>query len=182
VRLFLALDLPPAVREALVGWRTDALAGRDDLRPVAPEALHVTLVFLGYQYEKDVARIWSAAREAASPCSAPALVPEGVVPVPPRGAPRLFALDLEDRGGDCVALQAAASGALTAARLYRPEKRPFWPHVTLARVKKSVRRAAPLEGSPSLEPFTASVVTLYRSVLRPQGALYEPLERLTLGS
>jgi RNA 2',3'-cyclic 3'-phosphodiesterase len=80
-----------------------------------------------------------------------------------------------------VALQAAVSDALAAGRWYRPEKRPFWPHVTLARVKRG-QRAGPLEGPPPpADPFEATVLTLYRSTLRPQGALYEPLERTTLG-
>src|SRR5882724_10545658 len=56
-RLFLALDLPDDLRAALVEWRSAALAGRADLRPVAPEALHVTLVFLGYLPEKEIATV-----------------------------------------------------------------------------------------------------------------------------
>jgi 2'-5' RNA ligase len=181
-RLFLALELPDETRAELVSWRSSALAGRDDLRPVAPEALHATLVFLGYQYEKEIARIGSVAFEAVRDLRAPGLSPAGVVPVPPKRDPRLFALDLDDPDGDCGAVQRAASDALAAGRFYKPEKRPFWPHVTLARVKRGVRRAPPLEGSPELAPFTASVVTLYRSVLRPQGALYEPLDRVSLGA
>ena len=78
-----------------------------------------------------------------------------------------------------AALQGAASAALEAGGWYRPEKRPFWPHLTLARVKRGERRVAPLAGEPRppSEPFEAPVVTLYRSTLRPQGALYEPLAR-----
>jgi len=181
-RLFLALELPEDVRGELVSWRSGALRGRDDLRPVAPEALHVTLVFLGYRYEKEIDRIASVAFEAVRGLPAPGLTPAGVVPVPPKRDPRLFALDLEDPDGDCRAVQLAAADALAAERFYKPEKRPFWPHVTLARVKKGVRRAPPLEGSPELAPFAASLVTLYRSLLRPQGALYEPLERIELGA
>ena len=181
-RLFLALELPSETRSAVVEWRSGALDARSDLRPVAPEALHVTLVFLGYQYEKEIGRIWSTAFEAVRAHPAPFLEPADVVPVPRARDPRLFALDLVDPAGDCGALQLAASDALAAARFYKPEKRPFWPHVTLARVKRDVRRAPPLGGDrPSIEPFTAPLVTLYRSVLRREGARYEPLERLTLG-
>jgi 2'-5' RNA ligase len=180
-RLFLALELPDAVRSDLVEWRSTALAGREDLRPVAPEALHVTLIFLGYQAEKDIPRIASSAFEAVGTLAPPELAPAGVVPVPKRD-PRLFALDLTDADGSCAELQAAASGALAAAGFYKPEKRPFWPHVTLARVKRHVRRASGIDAEPpELGPFTARDVTLYRSLLRPQGAVYEPLERLTLG-
>jgi len=94
--------------------------------------------------------------------------------VPPR-RPRLFALDLDDPDRTCALLQQAVSDALEAGRFYKPEKRPFWPHVTLARVKRE-RRADPLPSEPPpLEPFTASQLTLYRSTLRPQGAHYESL-------
>jgi len=45
---------------------------------------------------------------------------------------------------------------------------------------KRGRRAAPLERDPAPGPLRAPTVTLYRSILRPQGALYEPLERTEL--
>jgi RNA 2',3'-cyclic 3'-phosphodiesterase len=163
-----------------VSWRELALAGRDDLRPVAVEALHVTLVFLGYLPEKEIARTASSAFEPLRALRAPLLSVLGVRPVPPR-SPRLFALDLADEDGRASELQAAASAALEAARLYRPERRPFWPHITFARVKRGERRAAPVQGPPALsEPFEAAEVTLYRSHLSPRGARYEALERLRL--
>jgi 2'-5' RNA ligase len=178
--MFVALDLPEPARTRIAAWRDELAAGRSELRPVAPDALHVTLAFLAWQDEGDAERIAKTAFEAAGPVGAPRLMPAGVRPLPPRG-PRLFALDLEDDGGRAVALQAAVSDSLAAGRWYRPEKRPFWPHVTLARVKRG-QRAAPLEGPPPPpDPFEATVVTLYRSTLRPQGAVYEPLERTTLG-
>jgi 2'-5' RNA ligase len=180
-RLFLALDLPERERGELAAWRDRAIAGRDDLRAVPPESLHVTLVFLGYQFEKDVPRI---AEEAFAPLRELGVVPlrpAEVIPVGPRREPRLFALDLADEEGACMALQAAAAEALTAAGRYRPEKRPFWPHLTLCRVKRG-RRAAPLEAPPPPgDVLEARDVVLYRSLLRPQGAVYEPLERLRLG-
>ena len=179
-RLFLALDLPEAARSTLVDWRSEALAGRDDLRALAPEALHVTLVFLGYLPEKEIPTVARTAFEALAGFEPPRLSVSEVKPIPPR-SPRLFAFDLADEDGRAVAVQAATSDALAAARFYNPEKRPFWPHVTFARVKRGVSRAAPLDASaPVLEPFEAPDVTLYRSILRPQGAQYEPQERLRL--
>jgi len=105
-----------------------------------------------------------------------------VRPLPPRD-PRLFALDLEDFEGRASTLQAGVSKALEAGGWYRPEKRPFWPHITLARVKRNERRAAPLpeQPAPPAATFPAAALTLYRSTLRPQGALYEPLARVELG-
>ena len=172
----MALDLPADVRARLAAWRDELVAGRDDLRPVAEKALHVTLAFLGYRAEQEAGAIAEAiggpgVQERAT---SPVLAPGEVVPVPPR-RPRLFALDLGDPDGACGRLQQAVSDALEAERFYKPEKRPFWPHVTLARVKRNLR-ADPLPAEPPpLKPFRASQLTLYRSTLRPQGAQYDAL-------
>lgn len=178
-RLFLALDPPQAAREDLGAWRDRLCAGRDDLRPVTAAALHVTLVFLGYRPEKEIEAIAATAFEPLRGLGAVELRPAGVRALPPR-RPRLFALDLEDPGGACVALQAAAESALAAARFHSPEKRAFWPHITLARVKRD-HRAEPLEaGEDPPGPFHGADVVLYRSLLSPRGASYEPLGRLEL--
>jgi len=179
--MFVALDLPPGARSALVAWRDELVEGRRDLRPVRAEALHVTLVFLGWQAERAADAISSAAFSACSGLPAARLRAGEVRPVPPRDA-RLFALDLEDEEGRAGAVQAAISDALEAGRWYRPEKRPFWPHLTLARVKRGERRVPPLPDGPAppAEAFSAGQLTLYRSTLRPQGAIYDPLARAAL--
>jgi RNA 2',3'-cyclic 3'-phosphodiesterase len=179
-RLFLALELPDPARLAIAGWRDGALAeAAAQLRPVRTEYLHVTLVFLGWQYERDIERIASLAFEAAAGLPPAVLTPVALVPVPKRG-PRLFALDLADEHERAGAVQDAASRALAGAHLYEPEKRPFWPHVTLARVKRNSRAPRLDAPAPPAEPFVASRLTLYRSTLRPQGAIYEPLAGHTL--
>jgi 2'-5' RNA ligase len=179
--MFVALDLPSEARSALAAWRDGLVQGRRDLRPVRNEALHVTLVFLGWQDEKAADAIASAAFDACSGLPAARLRAAGVKPIPPRD-PRLFALDLEDEEERAGAVQAAISGALESGHWYRPEKRPFWPHLTLARVKRGERRVPPLPEAPAppAESFEAGQLTLYRSTLRPQGAVYDPLAQATL--
>jgi 2'-5' RNA ligase len=172
-RLFVALDLPREAREELVEWR--AALEHPDLRLVAAEALHVTLVFLGHLPDDEIPRVIECIR-AEGP--APELRAVGVKPVPPR-RPRLFALDLVDEGGRAGAIQAGVSDALAAAGLYEPEKRPFWPHITLARVKKNARVRDLDVPDPPPEPWTAAALTLYRSRLSREGAHYHPLERVT---
>ena len=177
-RLFVALDLPAAAREALVAWRARAFAGRDDVRLVGDAALLVTLVFLGYLPEDGIPRIAASMRGAVDPVpAAPVLTAVGVKPVPPR-RPRLFALDLTDEDGRAGAVQDAMSRAFESAGLYEPEKRPFWPHVTLARVRKGARAGAFEAPLPPGAPWRAEAVTLYRSRLSREGAHYHPLERV----
>lgn len=179
--MFVALDPPEEARAAIAAWRDELLAGGSGLRPVAAEALHVTLAFLGWRDEAAVAAVAAASFEAAAGIEAPVLRPAAVKAVPPR-APRLLALGLEDEGGRAGELQAAVAAALEAGGFHRPEKRPFWPHITLARVSRGTRVEPPGELPPPEGSFTVAVLTLYRSTLRPQGALYEPLARLPLGN
>jgi 2'-5' RNA ligase len=143
----------------------------------------VTLVFLGYQAEKDVERI---AELSFTGGGAPfELQAERVVGIP-SGRPRLFALELQDADEALRRWQADLSERLAKARLYEPEKRPFWPHLTLARIKRGApparARHIALPELPAAvrEPFSADRMTLFKSLLRPAGAVYEPLATLEL--
>lgn len=139
----------------------------------------MTLVFLGYQPEKEVPHIGEAAFGPLAGLAPARLTPTDVRPLPPR-RPRLFALDLDDADGRASSVQAAAQEALVAGGWYRPEKRPFWPHMTLARVKRDLRAEPLAVSEPPPAAFEASDVVLYRSTLRPQGAEYTPLARFSL--
>jgi 2'-5' RNA ligase len=189
-RLFVALDLPEEVRSGLAEWQHGALAGLDVLRPVQSEALHVTLCFLGYHPEREIERISQLACGIEARPVRMRLEPEPVAV--PRNRPRLFAVDAPSEGA--VALQAELSDRLESERVFKPEKRPFWSHVTVARVRSEKvsrgggRRGRPraVERTPAplleelLEPFSAARVALYRSFLRPTGAEYVRLAELNL--
>ncbi len=179
--MFVALDLPEAPRSELGRWCEEAFGPRSDLRAVPTGHLHLTLAFLGWQDEAAAPSIAEAVFGAATGSVQPRLVAGEVRSVPPR-RPRLFALDMVDEGGHAGALQAAASAALEDLGVYRPERRPWWPHVTLARVKRGERAVEPLGADrPPLGAIEPDELTLYRSTLRPQGSLYEPLARTALG-
>ena len=185
-RLFVALELPGEVREGLERWQrtlTDPA-----LRVVPAENLHITLVFLGWQAEKDFERIAEAAlgRGAeAPPAPQVQLLPEPVGR--PRGKrPRLYAI--EARAPEVEELQAQVEGRLVEARFHQAEKRPFWTHLTVARVRperKGGRKPAaverppgPLRGTPVR--FRPTRLVVFRSHLHPSGARYEPMAELEL--
>jgi 2'-5' RNA ligase len=183
-RLFVALDLPEETRAGLVAWGTEALAD-PALRPVAPESLHITLAFLGYRPEREVEAIAAAVAESAAP--APWVELRDPEPHPPRGRARLYALPAISPGAE--ALQAGLEQRLVEEGFYQPEKRPFWPHVTVARVRpeaRGSRRPAVVSESPGpiperlAEPRISVRMTLYRSVLQSSGARYVPLAQVEL--
>jgi 2'-5' RNA ligase len=200
VRLFVALELPSSYLDRLTEWQESELGDRPELRLLSRFSIHVTLVFLGYQAERDVDRIAELA--FAERPQAFELRATELVEVPPR-RPRLYAVALEDTDEALGRWQGGLSERLHEARFYEPEKRPFWPHVTIARFKREgtrrdggVPRGArggrarggpgpssnPLPELPEelTEPFSADRLTLYRSTLRPQGAQYEALGRVEL--
>jgi 2'-5' RNA ligase len=181
LRLFVALDLPDSVLDPLVEWKERHLGAVQGARLVPHASLHVTLVFLGYQYERDVERIAGICFDDRP--GAFELRATEVGGIPPR-RPRLYALGLEDADGALAAWQQQLSDRLHAARLYEPEKRPFWAHVTLARGRRDralPRLDEPLDLPAELSaPFVPERATLYRSTLSRSGAVYDPLARIDL--
>jgi 2'-5' RNA ligase len=184
-RLFVALELPEDVREGIVVWQGREL--RDPaLRPTRPEALHMTLAFLGHHPEEAIEEIAGAAlvEGLAAPRIRLAPEPVGV----PRGRhPRLYALEAASE--EAVELQGRVSASLQAAGFYESEKRPFWPHLTVARVRPEARgskRPARVSQAPRALPaafehtFVSVRMRLYRSYLRQQGAEYVSLASLEL--
>jgi RNA 2',3'-cyclic 3'-phosphodiesterase len=191
-RLFVALDLPDEVRAGLVAWQRRECVD-EALRPLDAEALHVTLCFLGYHPERAIERI-GAILTGLEP--APVELRFEPEPVGIKGRqPRLYAVSAPSP--EAVALQAELSGRLAAKRFYKPEKRPFWPHVTVARVRlergpkgpsgrrergkpRAVERAPGPLPEGLTRPFGAVRAALYRSHLRSSGARYERLVGLEL--
>jgi 2'-5' RNA ligase len=190
-RLFVALDLPEDVRTGLEAWQRRELTD-EALRPVAPQALHVTLCFLSYHPEKKIEEI-AAIVTGVEPRPVEMRLESEPAPLP-KGRPRLFAVGAPSEAA--IALQQELSDALEAKRFYEPEKRPFWPHITVARVRsergsrsgKRGGRGRPREvsvtpgllPSPLTQPFGSVRVALYRSFLKPQGAEYVSLAGLDL--
>jgi 2'-5' RNA ligase len=189
VRLFVALTLPAPVRDALIAWRTREMARFEALRPVAADALHVTLCFLGARDEDEIAAIAAATTACATPVEELAL--GAALWLPPR-APQVLTVALEDPRGTLGALQSRLSSALAAGGWYAREARPYLPHVTVARVRGAAPRrgarrsragelppAAELTPPPPLR-FGGEALVLQRSHLGAGGARYETLARVEL--
>jgi len=177
VRLFVALELPEAVRRALVGWRDRALAHVPGLRPLGADSLHVTLCFLGWREAREIEAISEACAELSGrPAPRLAL---GAARWLPKRRPRVLAVELVDPARSLASTQSALSARLAAGGWYRPEQRPYLAHVTLARVGRGARAPRELPALPALE-FEASEVALFRSRLSRDGARYEQLHRVRL--
>ncbi len=176
LRLFVALELSAAARAALAAFR-DAAAEPRIWRPVADEALHLTLAFLGRRPERDVETISEVLREAAGP--APRLVLGPPLLLPPRRS-RVLTVALADPDETLAALQGRVSTGLEAAGVFVPEKRPFRAHVSVARLRPRERAPRSVAAAPEPLEFHADTLTLFVSRLHPRGARYEALARVNL--
>jgi 2'-5' RNA ligase len=169
MRLFIALDLPAAVRAELFAWTGQAAP--PEVRRVPAGNLHVTLAFLGTRADGEAAATRALLPGLARPLEE--LGTAGALWLPPR-RPSVLSVAL-GAGETLTALQQELTTALAAAIGFEPERRRFRPHVTVARVTRGVRidtRAALDPPVPQLR-FRARDMVLYRSRTTPEGARYE---------
>jgi RNA 2',3'-cyclic 3'-phosphodiesterase len=186
VRCFVAVDVSPAVREALAA-RQAALAraaGRADVRWVDPERVHLTLRFLGETPEARLDGLIAALRTASAEHPVLHLAARGVGGFPTITRPRVVWVGVDGDVTELVRLAGAVALAL-APLGFPPETRPFSAHLTVGRVRSPrgldrLVKALVAAGRPDLGAWTADEVVLYRSHLHPQGATYEALARLPL--
>lgn len=183
-RMFVALDLPEIVREEIASWGEKELAD-PALRRIEPESLHVTLAFLGDRRLRDIepiAEVMDVVADRSMPMEL-----GGAAGRPKRGRPRLIALPV--LGEPVMWLEDMLARLLAFYGLYRSEKRPFWPHVTVARVRNEgggsrqpMRVEVPSGPSPTqrIGSFDGVRISLYRSELQPRGARYVPLAQVEL--
>ena len=168
LRLFLALELPEEVTSALEGWR------EQHLRRVRPaDTLHVTLAFLGHRPRSELDAILVALRDSAAETA-----PFVLAPVRYRETRSVGMLVLDDPSGEAARLAGRLQSRLAVLGVYRPEARPWLPHITVVRFRERPRLAPPL---PEIGPFTPSGAAAFLSRLHPSGARYEVIESCSLG-
>jgi RNA 2',3'-cyclic 3'-phosphodiesterase len=175
-RLFVALELPIAVRAQLDAFGHAAADGDEGLRAVGEEALHATLAFLGHRDVADLAPAAEAVRSVDT--AAPALALGDPLWLAPR-RPHVLTVALDDIDGTLATLRATVVEGLAATLDWEAESRPFRPHVTVARVRRGARVRRDLPDAPNATS-AGEAVTLFRSHLGRGPARYEALERVAL--
>jgi len=173
-RLFVALEPPPSVRDALRG----AMEGVAGARWQRDDQLHLTLRFIGEvdrHGAQDIAAALAGVRSAGFEL-------------------RLAAPGTFDRRGRIDTLWIGVTPADPVAALHRkvdaallrvgvpPDGRAFVPHVTIARFGKDGGRAAAAFSGAPLSPVAWPVAgfALYESTLGHDGADYCIVERYRL--
>ena len=172
LRLFLGFRLPDSAAGEVAAWQRAEL-DRDRVRVVPPENLHVTIAFLGSRPASETDSIADALRGAVEGVAEPVLTPARYSETRSVGM-----LVLEDEEGRATRIAEDAHRRLAELGVYRPEKRPWLPHITVIRFRERPRLSPSV---PGLGPVTMSDAAVYMSRLRPTGAQYEVVESVPLG-
>lgn len=182
IRAFIAIPLPAAMRNALaeVTARHAADLPRGSVRWVKPQAMHLTLRFLGDTAVSFLPQLQAAMDGAAGAQTIFELSTAGFGCFPNCRRPRVLWAGL---AGDLTAVQALKLDLdeRLAPLGWPPEERPFSPHLTLGRVKDS--RNLQDQRWPADVPVLSLPVTalhLIRSELQPEGPRYTVLHSSAL--
>ena len=176
VRAFIALDISDEVRAALDHLQHELKKSDARVGWVAPDRIHLTLVFLGDVFAAQVGGLASSLDTVAAGCAPFHFEVAGSGAFGPPASPRVLWAGVVEPTGALETLQVRVAEAVTALG-FRIETRPFHPHLTLGRVRE--RRGAAdltsrLESFRTLRCGGVDVrrLLLMRSRLNPQGAEY----------
>ena len=187
LRLFVAIELPGEVREALGRLQHELQRrGLERLRWVRPEGIHLTLKFLGATLAELLPGIEAALGRAVKGVAQHELE-LGELGTFGGSRPRVVWVDLRGDRDSVRELQERTETALNGLG-YEREARGWSPHLTLARVRPETARevaralAAALDGVrvPAVV-IPVREVSLMRSTPRPSGAVYERIAAVPLG-
>lgn len=169
-RLFVAIDLPDAVKDQILSLREQDLPpGRWSRR----EDLHLTLHFIG-DVPEAVARAYQRVLGDVNAVAFELRI-QGLGQFPINDRPRVIWAGVQNTP-ELRALHEAIGAALESEG-FRRERRRFHPHITLMRFRKPIRRGLASRWLNAhidfhVEPFRVEQFALYESDLQPSGAVY----------
>jgi 2'-5' RNA ligase len=183
VRAFLAVEVSPPIRAALIDLKRELQATGAAVRCVRDDGLHATVKFLGSVPETTVPDVEAVLRTVLGGRPPLAATVRGVGVFPSATRPRVVWVGL-----DCPALvdvAAAADQALVPLG-FAPETRPFRAHVTLGRVTgpaghAHLRDALHAHRDDAFGSCAIAELIGYRSDLRRGGSVYTKLWTVPFG-
>ncbi len=182
IRAFIAIDLPANIRSSL-GDAQDILKSFGfRVKWVRPQNIHLTLKFLGNIDSDQIDKISAAMKQTADDFSGVSLFAKEIGVFPNIRRPRVIWAGLNGKLETLKNLQQKLDKHLVAVG-FPAESRAFKAHLTLGRVKGKIAPAQmktaidKLKGFES-ESFEIHEIFLFKSELRPPGAVYSKVQRV----
>jgi 2'-5' RNA ligase len=184
IRAFIAFEIPPLVISRLHIVQQDVERSKIRARWVRPENIHLTLKFLGDIRPDYIDKIHTAMDGVAIEFSPITVVVKGGGVFPGIKRPRVIWAGLGGNIRSLLAFQSRLSEKLAEIQ-FPIDKRSFQAHLTLGRIKQAANPALIRQMIADLakldsDEFTFSQVFLFKSDLRPSGAVYSKLKQSKL--
>ena len=178
-RAFIAIELPDEIT-AFIHKIQDGLKSYGfKARWVRPENIHLTLKFLGDINNDDIKKAGDAIISAAGENVSMSLGAKGIGFFPGVKRSRVIWTGIVGQTRKLADLQKTLDGKLDAVG-FPKEKRPFKGHLTIARIKRKIDARRLVDamkefGRFESKTFIADEVVLFKSELKPSGAVYTKL-------
>jgi len=180
MRSFLALEVPRPDREKIRKIISRFQDRHLPIKWVEFENLHITVKFLGEIEENKTAGIATGLKELCGffPSFKTCLSGLGCFPSPHN--PRVLWAGVSQGEDKMRLLVHDLENLLVKHGIPRDDKQ-FHPHLTFGRIKTFCKVDDILDQEFMGDPFTVNSLVLFKSQLRPEGPLYEVLEKFPLG-
>lgn len=187
IRSFIAIELPNPIQENIrdtIKWLQ--LSGVKNVRWVQYNNIHLTLKFLGDITTSDIENICIQLKQLITSYGSFKIQLDDLGAFPSIRKPQVIWIGL--KAHPCLwNLQKNIEETLSSSG-FSQDDRPFFPHLTLGRIKKDATSqdiseiTAILNKKYDHDNFSATLdcVTLFRSDLKPNGAFYTPIFQLKL--
>ncbi len=185
IRAFVGVRIDPKMTQKISEVQSQLKRSLTGIRWVVQENLHFTLKFLGAVEEEKITSIIKAVGRAVRPAQPFSLTAGGIGVFPDIRKPRVLWVGLEAQG-----LQTLSQEVETAFEPlgFAPEKRGFKPHLTIGRWRNFTAKAQRLKEEidhwkdQDFGQSTVEEVVIFQSILKPNGAVYSPLQVIPLGT
>ena len=184
IRSFVAIELSPDIRSQIEKIQNELKGSSADVRWVRSRGIHLTLKFLGGIPEEKIPEIAGVLTRCAAETESFNLTIHSLGAFPNPANPKVIWIGVEDESGRLLKAQQSVEKSLAAIG-FKEEKRAFTPHLTLGRLKsprgkREVSRQIEASGECNCGTLTVREICLFKSDLKPSGAVYTKLKTFPL--
>ncbi len=186
IRAFLAIDLPGEVREKIGDIQARLKGALEGVRWTRPEGIHLTLKFFGDIDKNTIGSISDIVEKGTKGFGPLSLTMGRMGAFPNPGRARVLWIGVEGEIERLAFLQRSMEDDFEALG-FAKETRSFKPHLTLGRARSSrgmitgLREVMESVRYEDPNPFPAEGLTLFKSDLVPDGAVYTKIAYFSFG-
>ncbi|MFC1517361.1 RNA 2',3'-cyclic phosphodiesterase [Candidatus Margulisiibacteriota bacterium] len=182
-RLFVAVELPPDIKEKIYKDVEPLLSKSDQVKWVEQENYHFTLKFLGAVAEEKIEKVVEKLKEVSAKTGEFEMYLGNFDILPEQGPARVIYVEVgggeEEMNTSAFEVEEAMAGLGVTK-----EKRQFVAHLTVGRIKKDKGLEELKEGIKKLQGICSSIkvreFVLFESKLTHAGPTYQALEKFAL--